>query len=381
MQELGPRQKPSSGADEMRRAAISTRLLAGEKALPAVREAWTALDALQDTPMQQSLWTESFLAASGSSDRLRVVVATSTLESPSIAALVHHGGLSPSLMPAGALELGEPVDLSRGGPGALGALCQALARGPWPLHLPRVLTTSPTIPALREAYRRRGIVRIGPAKPCPFVPLGASWTEPERHLSPRRRQDLRRAERHAERQGKISYSFLSPAPEEAAAVLDEAFRVEAAGWKGREGTAMSSDRVIGTFFRTYALAAAGCGILRVAFLHIGGVAAAMQLAVEHAGRYWLLKIGYDEAFRQASPGILLLRESLRRAAEQGLSTYEFLGGVAPWIKPWTNEERATVSLGAYPVSLASASALSRKAAAGVLRTLRRQFQWLTRSEV
>ncbi|MDC3960209.1 GNAT family N-acetyltransferase [Polyangium jinanense] len=381
MQELELRPKPSTSADEMRRAALSTQRLAGASALSQIGETWAALDALQDTPMQQSLWTESWLSASGAGDRLRVLVATSPLESPSIAALVHHGGLSPSLLPAGAIELGEPVDLSRGGPGSLRALCQALARDRHPVHLPRVLATSPTIPALREAYRRRGVVRVGPAKPCPFVPLDTSWSEPERHLSPRRRQDLRRAERHAERQGKLSYSFLSPAPEEAEGVLDEAFRVEAACWKGREGTAMSSDLVIGTFFRTYALAAARRGILRVAFLRIGGLAAAMQLAVEHAGRYWLLKIGYDEAFRQASPGILLLRESLRRAAEQGLSTYEFLGGVAPWIKPWTNEERATVSLGAYPVSLASASALSSQAAARVLRTLRRQFRWMTRSEV
>ncbi|MDI1450896.1 GNAT family N-acetyltransferase [Polyangium sp. 6x1] len=331
--------------------------------------------------MQQSLWTESWLSASGVSDRLRVIVTTPPRESPAIAALVHHGGLSPSLMPAGAIELGEPVDLSHGGPRTLGPLCQALARGPFPVHLPRVLATSPTIIALKLAYRRRGVVRVGPSKPCPFVALDDSWVEPERHLSPRRRQDMRRAERHAERLGEIVYSFLSPSPEEAAAVLDEAFRVEAAGWKGRERTAMSFDQVVGRFFRTYALAAARSGILRVALLRIGGRAAAMQLAVEHAGRYWLLKIGYDESFRQASPGILLLRESLRRAATEKLSSYEFLGGVAPWIKPWTSEERATVSLSAYPMSLASASALSRKAVARALGTLRRQWRWMTRSEV
>ncbi|MDI1430452.1 GNAT family N-acetyltransferase [Polyangium sorediatum] len=381
MREVEPRQKPSASADEIGHAAISTQRLAGARALSQIQETWAALDALQDTPMQQSLWTESWLAASGASDRLRVLVTTSPRESTGIAALVHHGGRSPSLMPAGAIELGEPVDLSRGGPRVLGALCQALARGPWPVHLPRVLATSPTIAAFHQAYRRRGLVRVGPAKPCPFLSLDASWAEPERHLSPRRRQDLRRAERHAERLGKVVYSFHSPSPEAAAAVLDEAFRVEAAGWKGREGTAMSLDPVVGTFFRTYALAAAQRGILRVALLRIGGRGAAMQLAVEHAGRHWLLKIGYDESFRQASPGILLLCESLRRAAAENLSTYEFLGGVAPWIKPWTSEERATVSLSAYPMSLASVSALSRQAAARVLRTLRRQWQWMTRSDV
>jgi len=374
MQELELRQKPlGGGADESARATISTQRLAGAPSLVLVRGAWDALDALQETPMQERLWTESWLLASGAADRLRVLVSTAAAASPAIAAFVLHGGLAPSLVPAGAIELGEPVDLSRGTAATLGALCRALAREPYPVHLPRMLATSPTIPALREAYRRRGVVRVGPAKPYPFVPLDASWVEPERHLSSRRRQDLRRAERHAERVGKVSYSFLAPSAEEAPVVLDEAFRVEAAGWKGRERTAMTCDPVVGSFFRTYALGAARRGALRVALLHIGGRAAAMQLAVLRDGRYWLLKIGYDEAFAHASPGILLLRESLRRAAEQRLSSYEFLGGVAPWIKPWTSEERATVSLSAYPMSLASASALSSRAAARVIRELRSRF--------
>ncbi|MRG93208.1 GNAT family N-acetyltransferase [Polyangium spumosum] len=374
MQELELRQKPTSaGADEPVRAAISTQRFTGAASLALVGGAWDTLDGLQETPMQERLWTESWLSASGTSDRLRVLWANAPCELPAIAAFVHHGGLSPSLMPAGAVELGEPVDLSRGGPAALGALCRALAREPHPIHLPRIVASSPTIAALRAAYRRRGVVRIAPAKPYPFVPLDASWVEPERHLSSRRRQDLRRAERHAARMGQMSYSFLAPSAEEAEAVLDEAFRVEAAGWKGRERTALSCDPVVGAFFRTYALGAARRGILRVALLRVGGRAAAMQLAVAQAGRYWLLKIGYDEAFAPASPGILLLRESLRYAAEQGHASYEFLGGVAPWIKPWTSEERATVSLSAYPMSLAGASALSGRAAASVIRKLRSRF--------
>ncbi len=341
---------------------------------------WDALDSLQTTPMQHRIWTESWLSARREADRLHVLVA-GPAESPAIAALVRRGGFAPSLAPAGALELGEPVDLVSAAPKALGALCQALAREPYPVHLPRVREDSPTIPALKEAYRRRGVVRTAPARPYPFLTLEPSWTEPERHLSSRRRQDLRRAERNAARLGAVSYAFLAPTADEIAPVLHEVFRVEAAGWKGRELTAMSCDPVIGTFFRTYALAAAGRGILRVALLRIGGQAAAMQLAVEHGRAYWLLKIGYDEAFAPASPGILLLRESLRRAAEEKLDSYEFLGGVAPWIKPWTSEERATVSLSAYPMSLAGASALSGRAVTSVIRRMRRHFSWATRSEV
>ena len=74
----------------------------------------------------------------------------------------------------------------------------------------------------------------------------------------------------------------------------------------------------------------------------------MQLAVECGGRFWLLKVGYDEEFKRSSPGTLLMLETVRHAAALGLESYEFLGTVESWTRVWTEHERACVALRAYP---------------------------------
>jgi CelD/BcsL family acetyltransferase involved in cellulose biosynthesis len=70
----------------------------------------------------------------------------------------------------------------------------------------------------------------------------------------------------------------------------------------------------------------------------------MQLAIETQGRYWLFKIGFDDAYAKCSPGTLLMLHTLGYAARAGLAAYEMMGEVEPWIADfWTQE--------AHPVSM------------------------------
>jgi hypothetical protein len=245
-------------------------------------------------------------------------------------------------------ELFEPIQFVHANPASLAALAEALVGLGAPLHLKPVFEDSPLIAALEEAYRGRGIVVSAPCGRSPWIPLGESWSEPERHLKPGRRSDLRRAFRIAERMGPVSWAVEAPRPSELGPLLEEAFRVEAAGWKGREGSALAADALRGDFYRRYAAAASERGILRIAFLRIGGRAAAMQLAVECGGGFWLLKIGYDEAFSRCSPGMLLTRETIRHAALRGLETYEFLGQMEAWTRVWTDRARPWFAVRSYP---------------------------------
>jgi CelD/BcsL family acetyltransferase involved in cellulose biosynthesis len=77
----------------------------------------------------------------------------------------------------------------------------------------------------------------------------------------------------------------------------------------------------------------------------------MQLFAECGNRLWLLKMGYDPSFARCSPGQLLLVESVRHAAANGLSTYEFLGVEEPWLRPWGARIRPCLTLRAYPTSM------------------------------
>ena len=156
--------------------------------------------------------------------------------------------------------------------------------------------------------------------------------------------------------------MLVPSLLELPALLEEAWAVEAAGWKGVNGSALARDARRGDFFRRYAVAACRKGILRLCFMRIGGHTAAMQLATECGGRFWLFKIGYDEQFARCSPGQLLMLHTVRYAALRGLHSYEFLGTTAPWTDVWTPSVREYVAVRAYPMTARGIAAFSMDAA-------------------
>lgn len=266
----------------------------------------------------------------------------------------------------------EPMDLLASDPEALEDLAGVLAADRTPIEFGRLPADSPSIPALRRAFRGRWFLYERAESSTPYIALDGSWDEPERHLASGRRSDFRRARRRAERHGTVTSEILAPGPEDLDTLLDEAFAVEARSWKGEAGTAILCDPEEASFIRGYAHEAAREGMLRLAFLRIDGDAVAMQIAMVAGGGYWLLKIGYDAAYRECSPGILLLRDAIARAAAEGLRSFEFLGRTEPWILVWTDRERETVALHAYPYTPAGAAALAADAGLKVANVLRRR---------
>jgi CelD/BcsL family acetyltransferase involved in cellulose biosynthesis len=266
----------------------------------------------------------------------------------------------------------EPADLLASDPEALAQISAFLARDWRPIEFGRLPEESSSTNALRAALSERGLVIIRPRPSYPYITLDPSWVEPEQHLSSRRRSDLRRKRRRAEKLGQVDVEMITPRPDEVDTLLDEAYAVEARSWKGRARTAMACDSVEGTFCRSYAHAACRQGILRLCFLRIGGRAVAAQLAVVQGGAFWLMKIGYDAELARCSPGIQLLRESISYAAKAGLESFEFLGETEPWIEVWTSLKRNCVSLRAYPYNLPGAAALAADATAKLASQTRQQ---------
>jgi CelD/BcsL family acetyltransferase involved in cellulose biosynthesis len=232
-----------------------------------------------------------------------------------------------------------------------------------------MLADSPTVAALEQACRGRAILVRRPAANCPYITLDASWLEPESHLNSGRRSDLRRARRKAEQTGPVRFEILTPGPAEVDRLFDLALAIEAKSWKGEAGTALAHDGRRAEFFRHYVRQAARVGILRICLMHIGDTPAAMQIAVEQQGGFWLLKIGYDAAFAPASPGLLLMRETIRYAAAAGLKTYEFLGRAEAWTTVWTSQERSTVTVRVFPFTGRGLAALAADALAAAARQI------------
>jgi CelD/BcsL family acetyltransferase involved in cellulose biosynthesis len=151
--------------------------------------------------------------------------------------------------------------------------------------------------------------------------------------------------------GKVEFEVLHPDVGTFTPYLEEFFRIEASGWKGRAGTAALCNPHAHQCYCDYARSATQLGTLRLFFLKIDGKAIAGRIAVEHGKRLWELKIAYDEAYSKCMPGIILTHETLRYAVERGLEAYEFLGQAEAWERHWPCEEDEYVSMRVYPFTL------------------------------
>jgi len=121
--------------------------------------------------------------------------------------------------------------------------------------------------------------------------------------------------------------------------LEEGFALEAAGWKGRSGTAMSQDRSTRDFYVELARVASARGWLALYLLRVQGRAVAFHYALTYGGRYLLLKPAYDEQVSSCSPGQLLVEDVVRDGVARGWSEFDFLGPDMPWKREWTSTAR------------------------------------------
>ncbi len=323
---------------------------------------WRQLATTCGGPIEHYDWA---LACAETDSRPVEVVVLSREDAPSaivpLSIRRFHGARRKAML--GVDEHHEPTDLLCTGPESALKFAQTLAADRWPVQFGRLPSGTFSLDALRQGFCKGYLVVVRPQATYPFIRLSEAWTDPESQLSSRRRSDFRRAQRKAEKAGQITAEILLPEPEQLDRLLDEAFAVEAQSWKGIAGTAMACNPSEAAFCRRYAHAACRQGILRLCFLRIDGQAVAMQVAMVAGGGFWLLKIGYDARFSQCSPGLLLLRESIAYAAQQGLRTFEFLGQSEPWIEVWTSDKRECVSFRAYPYNVRGALALGVDAVA------------------
>ncbi|HUJ10583.1 MAG TPA: GNAT family N-acetyltransferase [Verrucomicrobiae bacterium] len=329
------------------------------------RTAWSPGGDEARWPTEQFLWWNA-CALCLADETLDVVVAQRGNQPVALAPLIARGeGIWRSWTMLGE-GLYEPSDLIYRDLDALERVALALLRRGQAVHFDRLPLDKPTIEVFQRLSPGRALLRCRPAHSAPFIPLDATWLEPESHLSAKRRSDLRRARRHAEKIGPVTAQILTPSTSEVDRLMDDALSIEARSWKGEMKTALLYDRRCCAFFRRYARAASAAGLLRLCFLRIGEQAIAMQIAQQSAGAFWLLTIGYNEAFARCSPGLLLMHATIRRAVEAGLQRYEFLGDEEPWTQVWTQHAHRCVKLDVYPFTPRGMAVLAR-ATAGTLK--------------
>lgn len=221
-----------------------------------------------------------------------------------------------------------------------------------PLVLARISMESPLESTFKMLARYNGIMLGRKTVSAAYVLSKGTWKEYFPSISGQRRYDYQRKRKRMEQEGHVAVRIECPdSRTDLPHMLQEVFRIEGAGWKGRSGSALFSNERVRKFITRYSELACDRGVLRVCFLEVKGIPIATILGVEQERRFWVLKIGYDEQWARCSPGIQITMETIRYAFDNGLESYEFLGSEEPWQAMWPSFRHNLVTLVLYPISL------------------------------
>lgn len=126
-------------------------------------------------------------------------------------------------------------------------------------------------------------------------------------LRPHHLREFRRLKRRLAEHGALEHRVARTADEIRLGVEDF-LTLEAAGWKGRERTAMAVDRFRAAFAREALYRMAEQDLCRVHELVLDGKPIACLIVLVESGVAYTWKTAYDERFAQYSPGTLLMIE-------------------------------------------------------------------------
>ncbi len=177
-------------------------------------------------------------------------------------------------------------------------LPQLPADGPANIALDKVLTASKRCSVIVEAGERAMLA--SDASPDDY--FAAS-------MSAKKRKELRRQHKRLAEAGELFFNRTT-GQEGIAVWVDEFLALEAKGWKGEAGSALSSAADTSAFFTGALTGAADAGRLERLTLRLDGKPIAMLANFVAAPGVFSFKTTFDEGYARFSPGLLLQIENL-----------------------------------------------------------------------
>ena len=129
-------------------------------------------------------------------------------------------------------------------------------------------------------------------------------------LGAKKLKELRRQRNRLAEHGAIHFD-VARTPAEMTAAVETFLMLEASGWKGQRGTALSQDDGDAAFVRRATSALAETGQCEIVTLRAGETPVAAAIVLRHQDRAFYFKLGVDERFAKFSPGVQLTLELTR----------------------------------------------------------------------
>lgn len=312
----------------------------------ALAEEWDALAADQDerSPFDLHCWHAAWWQAFGGSDELAVCTLRDEGNLVGVFPLRRSGrellGLSNVHSP-----LYRPIARDQEAMAALVAAAMAAAGG---IELASLPAGDACVEQLEAGARGNvKVTSLEPAHTSPTVDTSGDFDAWRAVSKKRWGAPLERFRRKMGRDHEAELVIVEP-PRDLDAELSDGFRVEASGWKGEQGTAITSKPETEAFYTEVARAFERRGELRLSRIVLDGETAAFDLTLLHDGRLHLLKTGFDERFRKLAPGLVMRLAIIERCFELGLASHELLGDESEWKAKFQTGVRPYATLRAYP---------------------------------
>jgi len=142
-----------------------------------------------------------------------------------------------------------------------------------------------------------------------LVPADSAEAYCESAMTCHNRQELRRQRRRLGERGRLEVR-RSTRSEPIEPWIEQFLALEAAGWKGREQSALAADEADAAYFHDIALAAADRNQLTFLGLFLDDRPIALKVNLVSGGGSFAFKIAFDEAFAKFSPGVQLELENI-----------------------------------------------------------------------
>jgi CelD/BcsL family acetyltransferase involved in cellulose biosynthesis len=302
--------------------------------LPRIAAEWDGLaDRVGASPFARPGWYEAWWEAFGDEGRLGVVALRGESgRLRAVAPLVRDGAVTRSPSNEHTPRFGLLAEDEE----ALGELARIIFRlRQQRLSLSPLDAAAPTLDAVRAAAEEAGYRTVERVElTSPFRAL-AGVTEADALLDRKMRKELRRCRRRLEERGALEV-VVERGDGDLEAALEEAFDVEARGWKGEAGTAIAASDDTRAFYAGVARWAAGRGTLRFVQLRLDGRVIAFEIDILEGGGLHSLKAGFDPEYAASSPGHLAALAAVQEAIDAGAATYELLGDAEPYKLKWTD---------------------------------------------
>jgi CelD/BcsL family acetyltransferase involved in cellulose biosynthesis len=123
-------------------------------------------------------------------------------------------------------------------------------------------------------------------------------------------KELRRQRHRLAEHGAVAFE-VARTPQQVGSALETFLTLEASGWKGKRGTALSQHDGDADFIRRAAPALAELGQCEMVTLRAGAAPVAAAIVLRHRNRAFYFKLGIDERFAKFSPGVQLTLDLTR----------------------------------------------------------------------